>query len=92
MYIMNKKSLVLQSIKSSEVNHTLKLLSGKNLLKKSDNCPVCKKELIKDKIGGFMPDHKKIVAVCDDLTCIMEASFLVMRHNGNGSPILEDVK
>ncbi len=89
---MDRRGLILQAVEDSNIGQILNLLKEKGLLKFSKKCPICKNELKEEEIGGFIPDHKKIVPICGDPMCVLKASFLVMKHNGNGSPIIENVR
>lgn len=80
--------LVVQSIKEDDLNAVLKLLKKKDLIAHADTCCLCGKKF--EQIGGFIPIHRKVSPICDSVKCILDASFAVMKHNGNGSPVIEN--
>lgn len=88
---MRSKKLVLQTINEENLNEVLKVLKKKNLLLNRKKCGICAKNLTKEEIGGFLPfkDKDKVSPICNHISCILKASFLIMKYNGNGSPILE---
>ena len=79
--------LILQTIEEEKVEEAIAILNSKGLLIEPNFCGLCKKSM--GKIGGFMPKNDKIIVVCDDISCIIKASFLIMQFNGNGSPVIE---
>jgi len=86
---MENGKLIFQSIEESDLDEAIKLLTEKNLLTNPKKCKLCSKELNKENIGGFLPFHDKVIAICNSIECNLKASFLVMKHNGNGSPLIE---
>jgi len=80
--------LIVQSIESQNLQSALELLRQKDLLSYDGKCILCGEEI--KTIGGFIPNHGKVSPVCDSVKCTLEASFAVMKHNGNGVPILEN--
>ena len=81
-------NLILQTVRESDLKKILAILKTKNLLLESEKCHICEKQI--SNIGGFLPKNKKVIPICDDIECTIKASFLVMKHNGNGSPIIEN--
>jgi len=85
--VITMSQLIVQSIKEDDLDSVIDLLKKKDLLIDSNKCTFCGKGL--EKISGFIPNHGKVSPVCDDVECMLKASFAVMKHNGNGSPIIE---
>lgn len=81
--------LILQTIRQETIDVALELLEKNNLLENSKICPICSKSI--GDVGGFLPDkeHNKIIPICDSLSCILNATYLIMKNNGNGSAIIE---
>lgn len=80
-------TLSLQTIDDKDVESAINSLKKNNLLIESDKCPLCEENITN--IGGFLPKSGKVMPICDKIKCILEASYSVMKHNGNGSPIIE---
>ena len=80
-------NLVLQTVGESETGAIVDSLRAQNVYKEQPSCSLCDSEITI--IGGFLPDHGKVKPICDSLKCVMEASYAVMKHNGNGSPFIE---
>lgn len=81
-------NLILQAVKEENLKEIITLLESKKLLVKPTNCKICGSNL--QEIGGFLPQKGKVVPICNKIECTLKASFLVMKHNGNGSPIIEE--
>jgi hypothetical protein len=79
--------LVIQTIDESKLENAVKILEERKLLLYSKKCGICEKDI--KHIGGFLPQEGKVIPICDEISCIMKASFLIMKHNGNGSPVIE---
>lgn len=81
-------TLTLQTIEEKNLEESLKLLRDNNELIESEGCFICN-EPIKNNIGGFIPKDGKVAPICNSLSCVLKTSYAVMKHNGNGSPIIE---
>ena len=82
-----KQELILQTLNDKDLKKALTILTEKNLLANGTNCKICADPL-KGNIGGFIPSKKKVSPICNKFSCILEGTYLVMKHNGNGSPKL----
>ncbi|MBL7197753.1 MAG: hypothetical protein ISS47_06605 [Candidatus Omnitrophica bacterium] len=80
-------TLTLQTIQEKNLNKIIKKLNESGDLLDNHLCPLCNNKI--DNIGGFMPQDGKIAFICDKLPCILNASYKVMKSNGNGSPVIE---
>ena len=85
--MLNISKLIIQTINEKNLKSAIEILREKDLLVKSDLCPLCEEKL--ENVGGFLPKREKVMLICDKLNCIMKASYLTMKYNGNGSPIIE---
>ena len=78
---------ILQAIEEEDLEDVLILLKSKDLLLEDKTCQLCENEI--ESIGGFIPKDDKIMPICDKIECTLKASFLIMKHNGNGNPVIE---
>ncbi len=83
-------NLILQSIQEENLDEALKLLTSKKLLGSTLTCSMCGNKIKKEDIGGFLPNKNKVSPVCDATECTIKVSYLIMKYNGNGSPIIEE--
>ena len=80
--------LILQTIKETDLDKAISILKSRNLFTEDKKCPICESKI--EHIGGFLPQSGKVMPICDAVSCTLQASFLVMKYNGNGSPIIEE--
>lgn len=89
--ILENQKLVLETIRGEEIDSTIKKLKELNILIESKKCILCDSNIDStEKIGGFLPKQGKVAPFCDSIQCSLKAAYLVMKHNGNGSPIIEN--
>lgn len=79
--------LTIQTISEKDVGAAITLLEKQGRIIKTEKCPLCNHKI--GVVGAFMPKDEKVITVCDDLKCILQSCYLTMKHNGNGSPLLE---
>jgi len=81
------KNLILQTIDEKDLEKAVDMLRTQGVLSDKAECPLCSENI--DNIGGFIPHESKVAPICDKFSCILKASYAVMKFNGNGSPIIE---
>ena len=80
--------LTIQSLEQKKLQKTLQMLREGGELSETGICPLCNCKI--EEIGGFIPHEGKVSPICDKLSCILQASYEVMKFNGNGSPVIDE--
>jgi len=75
---------IIYTLREDKVPLAINILKEKNLLV-SEKCIVCKKQISKENIGGFVPHGDKVAMICDNPHCYLESIRKVRETNGNGS-------
>jgi hypothetical protein len=76
--------IIIPTLREDKVPSALKILKDKNLLE-NNHCIVCKKQISKKNIGGFIPHNNKVAIICDDPECYLKSVSIRRKVNGNGS-------
>ncbi len=79
--------LTLHTVEEKNLQKIIRRLKDSAELWEDGVCPLCNGDL--EAIGGFIPHEGKVAPICNKISCVLSATYAVMKFNGNGSPIID---